>query len=107
MDFVESAALLYAESHCIPTEGVTREQVVALAEQSRVPVFKPREGVKIATTDQEAQELSSSGPDSDNQSVSEGLRGLSPPAGLSIAALAFEKVLRGTHAISLYFAFLG
>ena len=92
MDFVESASLLYAVSHCIPTEGVTREQVVSLAGQVAVPQFKPREGVKIATTDQEAQEMSGAGTDADPQSVSQGLRSLAPPDGLSITPLDFEKV---------------
>ena len=43
MDFIEMASLLYAESRCIPCEGVTREQIRSLAAQVTTPVFNPNE----------------------------------------------------------------
>ncbi|KAI6654210.1 Ubiquitin-like modifier-activating enzyme 1 [Oopsacas minuta] len=91
-DFIESASLLYAEANSISTDGITREQVLSLANGVLVPVFKPREGVKIATTDQEAQEMSTSSGDSlSSQSVAEGLKSLKLPPNLKIIALEFEK----------------
>eukprot|EP00800_Vazella_pourtalesii_P005129 TRINITY_DN1595_c0_g1_i1.p1 TRINITY_DN1595_c0_g1~~TRINITY_DN1595_c0_g1_i1.p1 ORF type:complete len:700 (-),score=170.32 TRINITY_DN1595_c0_g1_i1:520-2619(-) len=91
-DFVESASRLYAETFGISTAGVTREQILSLASATGVPVFKPREGVKIATTDQEAQEMGTGPVDLDpTQSVADGLKALKVPQNLSISPLEFEK----------------
>ena len=94
-----SSSLLYAETHGISTAGVTKEQILSLVSQTAVPVFKPREGVKIATTDQEAQEMSSDPVDMDStQSVADGLKALKIPKDLKIIPLDFEKV---SHSIFL------
>ena len=72
---------------------MTREQILSLAGQTKVPVFKPREGVKIATTDLEAQDMSSAPEDIDpTQSVADGLKALKIPPKLTIIPLDFEKV---------------
>lgn len=93
---MESASRLYAETFGISTAGVTREQILSLASATGVPVFKPREGVKIATTDQEAQEMGTGPVDLDpTQSVADGLKALKVPQDLSISPLEFEKVLIG------------
>lgn len=52
---MEATALLLAEVYCISTEGMNRPKLISLINNVAVPKFKPRSGIKIAVTDQEAQ----------------------------------------------------
>lgn len=56
MDYVESAARLKAFMYGIESKGFRRDQIKAMLASMKVPEFQPKQGVKIAVTDAEAQQ---------------------------------------------------
>mmetsp|Transcript_11014 Transcript_11014/g.33776 ORF Transcript_11014/g.33776 Transcript_11014/m.33776 type:complete len:1045 (+) Transcript_11014:298-3432(+) len=55
MDFVYHAASLRAESYGLDTKELTCESAKEMVKGVEVPKFKPKSGVKVATTDAEAE----------------------------------------------------
>ena len=94
MDFVVSAANLLAAVFGL--EGTrNRESISQLVTGVKVPVFKPREGVKIAANDSEAQAMAQS--ETSDQDKLTGLAGELPKAdekfkaGIKLIPADFEK----------------
>jgi len=92
LDLIYAAANLRAEMYGIP-QLRNREQIEELARAIEVPQFVPRSGVRIAVTDNEAQNMAQSAmPDADRL---EELKTTIPPSSsftdLRIKPLEFEK----------------
>merc|ERR1719219_1607614 len=95
MDFVLSGANLRAEVYGVP--GITRDgaSLLPTLERVAVPKFAPREGVRIAANDAEAQAMSNQTEVSDQEQLNQLAERLPKkselPAGLVITPADFEK----------------
>lgn len=85
-DYVVAAAFLFADTYGVPVpKTVDAKAIVELAVKVDVPVFRPREGVKIATTDAEA--ASSSAGELDTEAATQ----LAKKTPIKMVPLDFEK----------------
>jgi ubiquitin-activating enzyme E1 len=64
IDYVEAASILFAETYGIESKK-DRKYITGVAASVKVPEFVPKTGVKIATTDEEAQNDGSDSMDDD------------------------------------------
>jgi ubiquitin-activating enzyme E1 len=94
LDFIMAAANLRAESFGIPGNRDCQE-VRELVANVSVPAFEPRAGVKIATSEEEAQASGAAvAPNIDQQRIEQMLERLPPPerfVGIHLQPLDFEK----------------
>lgn len=97
MDYVVAAANLRASMFGLP-HCTDREEIVNILKRVRVPSFKPRSGVRIAVTDQEAQQAqqaAESGGPTDQERLDSVLKSLPSAATLQrsvkLTPLEFEK----------------
>ena len=101
IEYITSAALLRAENFNIRTFEQCRnhkanmdhtlEEVRSILSQlPKPPVFKPKEGVRIAENDAELEQMNNEG-DDEIDSIVEECKGLMSGATLNIKAIDFEK----------------
>eukprot|EP00184_Porphyridium_aerugineum_P006310 CAMPEP_0184706368 /NCGR_PEP_ID=MMETSP0313-20130426/36723_1 /TAXON_ID=2792 /ORGANISM="Porphyridium aerugineum, Strain SAG 1380-2" /LENGTH=1155 /DNA_ID=CAMNT_0027167921 /DNA_START=364 /DNA_END=3832 /DNA_ORIENTATION=+ len=95
--FIEAASYLRAEVYGINTDGATTSSIIERASVVPIPEFKPKSGVKIATTDAEASNQGgaavSAGDEDENRvrAMIESLPNPSKLADLVMNPIEFEK----------------
>jgi len=90
MNFVQSAASLYAETFGIAVNK-DREALVDIAMDVSIPEWKPKQGVKIAADDEEAKEQEKNVDMDEVQQMKNQLPPVSNFEGLTMVPLEFEK----------------
>uniref|UniRef100_A0A7S1ETX1 E1 ubiquitin-activating enzyme n=1 Tax=Timspurckia oligopyrenoides TaxID=708627 RepID=A0A7S1ETX1_9RHOD len=95
-DFIEAGALLRAQVYGISTENVSTEDLKAMTLKVDVPEFKPKTGMKFATSDAEAEtQGGASAVDHEDTIVEELIKSLPDPDSLkesmNVSPIEFEK----------------
>lgn len=90
VNFVQSAASLYAETYGIPVNK-DQQALISIAMDIVIPEWAPKSGVKIAADDDEAKEQAKEVDVDDVKRMKQSLRPPSDFKGLTMVPLEFEK----------------